>query len=322
MFVLDSHITIGKYSFTAIHDGEITKSVEQISDTAVIKLPTRFKIRQSGDFVGAESVIKVGDAVAITLAYNGKYEGVEFVGYVTKLKPTIPLQIECEDAIWLLRRKTINKVWGETTLRELLEEVVKDTPLKLADNIPFIAINAWTTRNANGAQMLEAIRKELLMSVYLNDAGELYCGLEQLNNIGQSVHYDLNYNIVENNLEFKTAEDRRIKVQYEYINPESNARTTVEVGDTDGELRSFKTSVVSDKKQLVKMANAELARLKFDGMDGDITSFLIPFATRGMKAVVIDDEHPNRKGSYFIKKVVTTFGLSGARRKVSLGTKL
>jgi hypothetical protein len=159
------------------------------------------------------------------------------------------------------------------------------------------------------------------MSVYINDDGKLYCGLEQVNNIGQSVVYDLNYNLVENNLEFKTKEDRKIKIKYTFIGKD-NQKKSIEVGDADGELRTFHTSVVSDEKQLEAMANAQIEKLKYDGFDGDVVSFLIPYATRGMKAIVKDKEHTNREGSYFIKKVVTTFGMSGARRKVSIGNKL
>ena len=35
-----------------------------------------------------------------------------------------------------------------------------------------------------------------------------------------------------------------------------------------------------------------------------------------------DNEHPNREGNYFIKKVVTTFGTGGARRKITIDNKL
>jgi hypothetical protein len=41
-----------------------------------------------------------------------------------------------------------------------------------------------------------------------------------------------------------------------------------------------------------------------------------------MKAKFIDSEHPNREGNYFIKKVVTSFGTGGARRKVTIGNRL
>jgi hypothetical protein len=322
MFILDGKVTIGNFTFNSVHEIEITKSVEELSDTAIIKLPTRFKVRQNGSQQFTEDAIKVGDKVVITLAYEGKYSGVEFMGFVKKISPKIPLEIHCEDALWVLRRKNITNTWGKTTMKEILQEVVKGTSVELASNIPNIKLDKWIIKNANGAQVLESLKKDLLMTIFINDEGKLYCGLEQLTNIGQTVVYDLNYNLVENSLEFKSKEDRRIKVNFEYIDPTTNKRKSIEVGDADGEQRSFKTSVISDAKQLKKMALSEIEKLKYDGFDGDITSILMPYATRGMKAKIIDKEHPNREGNYFIKKVVTTFGTGGARRKVSIGNKL
>ncbi|AMA48993.1 hypothetical protein [Flavobacterium covae] len=321
MFILESKVEIGDYTFNSIHEIEITKSVEDMSDTAVIKLPTKFKVKQNGEQKFTENAIKVGDKVSITLGYEDKYSGVEFNGYVTKVSPKIPLEIHCEDSLWLLRRKNITKSWESTTMKEILKEVVKDTPVKLADNIPDVKLEKWIIKNANGAQVLESLKKDLLMSVFINDSGKLYCGLQQLTNVGETVVYDLNYNLVENNLEFKTKEDRKIKIKYTYIDKE-NKRKSIEVGDPDGEQRTYHTSVISDTKKLEEMAKAEIEKLKYDGFEGDITSFLIPFATRGMKAKILDSEHPNREGNYFIKKVVTTFGTSGARRKVTIGNKL
>lgn len=321
MFILECKVEIGEYVFNSINEIEITKSVEEMSDTAVIKLPTRFKIRQNGEQQYTETAIKVGDKVTITLGYEDKYSGVEFVGFVKKISPKIPLEIHCEDAIWLLRRKNITKSWESTTLKEILNEVVKDTGVELADNIPRVKLDKWIIKNANGAQVLESFKKDLLMSVFINDEGKLYCGLQQLTNVGQTVVYDLNFNLVSNDLEFKSKEDRKIKIKYTYIDSE-NKRKSIEVGDPDGEQRTYHTSVISDIKKLEEMAKAEIEKLKYDGFEGDVTSFLIPFATRGMKAKILDEEHPNRDGNYFIKKVVTTFGTGGARRKVTIGNKL
>ncbi|MPT35373.1 MAG: late control protein [Flavobacterium sp.] len=321
MYILDSKVEIGDYVFNSIHEIEVTKSVEEMSDTAVIKLPTRFKVRQNDEQKFTEDAIKIGDKVKITLAYEGIYSGVEFTGFVKKISPKIPLEIHCEDALWLLRRKNITKSWESTTMKEILREVVKDTNVELADNIPEVHLDKWIIKGANGAQVLESFKKDLLMSVFIDDSGKLYCGLQQLTNIGQTVVYDLNYNLVENNLEFKSKEDRKIKIKYTYIGKD-NKRQSIEVGDPDGEQRTYHTSVISDTKKLEEMAKAEIEKLKYDGFEGDITSFLIPFATRGMKAKILDGEHPNREGNYFIKKVVTTFGTGGARRKITIGNRL
>lgn len=321
MFILDCKIEIGDFTFNSVNEVEITKSVEELSDTAVIKLPTRFKVKQNGEQKYTEEAIKVGDKVVITLGYFEKYSGLEFTGYVKKVNPKIPLEIHCEDALWVLRRKNITKSWEKTTMKEILQEVVKDTSIELADNIPDVVLDKWIIKNGNGAQVLESLKKNLLMTIFINDDGKLYCGLEQLTNIGQTVVYDLNYNLVENNLEFKSKDERKIKIKYTYIDKE-NKRQSIEVGDLDGEQRTYHTSVVSDVKKLEEMATAEIEKLKYDGFDGDVTSFLIPYATRGMKAKFIDAEHPNREGNYFIKKVVTTFGADGARRKITIGSRL
>ncbi|MGM8362138.1 late control protein [Flavobacterium sp. ARAG 55.4] len=324
MYILDGKVEIGDYVFNAVHGVEITKSVEELSDTAVIKLPSRFKIRQNGERKYTEEAIKVGDKVTITLAYEGKYSGVEFKGYVKKISPKIPIEIHCEDAIWLLRRKNINKVWGKTSIKEIVQEIIKGTSILISRYMEKqnVLLDKWIVRNANGAQVLESFRKDLAQTVFIDDEEKLYVGLQQFTNIGETVVYDLNYNLVENNLEFRSAAERRIKIKYNYMNPATNQKESIEVGDADGEQREFTTSVVSDKKQLEAMANAELEKLKYDGFDGDVVSFLIPYATRGMKAKLIDDEHPNREGNYFIKKVVTTFDTGGARRKVTLGNRL
>ncbi len=321
MFVLQGNATIGKYKFHSVNDVEITKSVEEMADTAVIKMPTRFKVRENNTQLFTEEAIKVGDKVIITLGYKEKYTGVEFVGYVKKISPKIPLEIHCEDAMWLLRRNNIKKSFGATTLKAILTEIVKGTTVELADNIPSIKIDKWIIPNKSGAQALEDLKAKFAFSIFINDAGKLYCGLEEVNNVGQSVVYDLNYNLVENNLEFRSADDRRIKIKYTYIGKD-NKKKSYEFGDPDGELRTFHTSVISGEKELKELAQSQLEKLKYNGFDGDVTSFLIPFATRGMKAIIRDKKHPNREGSYFIKKVVTTFGMNGARRKVTISHRL
>ena len=321
MFILKAKIQISDFIFTSINDVEITKSVEELVDTAVIKLPTKFKVKQNGDLKYTEEAIKPGDKVTITLGYEGKYEGVEFTGYVAKISPKIPMEIACEDSMWLLKRKNINKAFGATSLKEILQEVVLGTEINLSDKIPQMPIDKFIIKNASGAQVLQKLKEDFSLSVYLDDEGKLYAGLEQLNNIGQTAIYDLNYNLVSNDLEFKTAEEKKLKIRYTYISPK-NEKKQVEVGDENGELRTFHTSVVSDENKLKEMATAELTRNKYDGFEGSVKSFLIPFATRGMTAKIIDKEHPNREGNYYIKKVVVNYGLDDARRTVTIGNKL
>lgn len=321
MFVLEAHFQIGAYSFRSISQVTITKSVDELADTCTIELPARFVIKQNGKELYTEQAIKAGDEVTVTLGYEGVYSGVEFKGFVKRVKTGVPVVVECEDAMYLLRRKNITKAWEKTTLKEVLQEVVKDTPIGLADGIEEILLEKWIIKNANGTQVLKKLQDEFRLTIFMNDEGKLYAGLQQLTNIGEVAVYDLNYNIISNDLEYRTKEERKIKVRYTYIDAK-NKRKTIEVGDPEGEVRTFHTSVVSDKKKLEEMAKAEIEKMKYDGFDGSITSFLVPFATRGMKARLIDKDLKDIDEDYFIKKVETTFGTGGARRKVEIGTRL
>ena len=322
MFVLTSEIKIGQFTFRSISEVEIIKSIEELSDTATIKMPSKFIVRQNGEEKLVENALKVGDKVSIKLGYEEKYEGVEFIGFVVAIGSKIPLEIKCEDAMWLLRRKNITHAFNDKTpLKTILQKVVENTEIELSDKIPDVEVEKFIIRNVNGTQVLQKLKEHLALSIYLDSEGKLYAGLEQLNNLHKEAIYDLNYNLVENNLEYKTAEQKRLRIKYTYMDSK-NKKKSVEVGDKDGELKTFHTSIISDEKKMEEMAHAEIRKLKYDGFEGSVKSFLIPFSTNGMTAVIKDKEHPNREGKYFIKKVVTSFGNNGARREISISNKL
>lgn len=320
MYILAAKIEIGDYVFRSVNEVEITKSVTELVDTAIIKMPTKFRVKSNNEQKFIEECIKPGDKVKITLAYEGKYEGVEFSGFVKKVNPKIPMEIHCEDAMWLLRRKNIAKSWKKTTLKEVLQEVVSGTGIKLSNKIPSVPMDNWIIKNKNGTQALQEL-KENGFTVFLDDDGSLYCGLQQATNVGQVVQYDLNYNLVENNLEFKTADEKKIKVIYSWTDKKTNQKKTYIAGDEGGEEKNL-NAPTADPRILQDLADKVLKEAKYDGFEGDVTSFLLPFASRGMTAKIIDKEHANREGSYFIKTVVTTYGMSGARRKVTIGNRL
>jgi len=322
MFILKSEIKIGNYTFHSITHVEITKSVEDLVDTATITMPAKFKVKQNGEEKYTEDALKVGDKVSIKLAYAGKYEGLEFTGFVNSIGSKIPLEIKCEDAMWLLRRKNINKAFNtKTELKTILQEVVSGTELKLSDKIPKFEIDKFIIQNANGTQVLQKLKEEYGLSIYLDDEGKLYAGLQQLNNVLQTVIYDLNYNIVENNLEYKSADQKRVKIKYT-CRDKANKEIKVELGDDDGEVHSMEIKELYNEAKLRELAQEALKAKKYNGFEGSVKSFLIPFATRGMAAVIWDKKHKNREGKYFIKKVVTTFGTDGARRDVTISNKL
>ena len=325
MFVLNCKIEIGNYTFYQVNEVKVVKSVDLLSDTAEISLPMTalFGNKQSGfERRQLEQELKAGDPVKITLGYKDVFEQVEFQGFVRWIKPNVPtVTIECEDVIYKIRQKQITKNFGKTTLEEVLKFITADTDLQLAGDIPEVNFDQFLLKNVNGAQALEKIKENYGLFVFVDDEGKLFAGLRQTKNIGDTVVYDIYKNVVEHDLKFRRAEDVRINLKMIGVRPD-NTQIEVIVGDTTGEQRTVYKYNVTDKATLEKLGEAELSELKYDGYEGDVTGFLVPYATRGMNATIMDKNYPERTGSYFVPKVTTTFGTGGARRKVELATKV
>lgn len=321
MVQLVSKIQIGDLVFNQVHDCTIVNSVDLLSDTAVIKMPTKFILKEAGTKSDTYIAVKVGDEITIQLAYKGILEVEEFRGYVTKVKPNTPVEIECEDAIWLLRKKTNNKSFVNTTLRKIIQFLLADTAVELAWNIPEVNIDRFIVKNINSAQALQKLKKEFGFVAYIDDQGNLYCGLRAVNNTETKVFYGFQSNIISHDLEYVKAEDKKIKIKMIGID-KSNRRVTVEAGDAGGELRTFFKYGSANPAELSRIAKAHLSRLKYDGLKGTLTSFFSPFVTRGMSVEIEDGKYIERSGTYFVPKVEIQFGVNGGRRVVTLDYKI
>jgi len=326
-YTMGCRISIGKYTFLRCNEVVIEKSTALVQDTARIKLPLTAVLPVKNvpvTTIELAKTLKIGDKVNITLAYNEVYNKTEFVGYVKRINPGMPLEIECEDAIWLLRRKNIKKSWAQVTLKQVLEEIVSGTGIELSGNIPEMILKPYGLKDIDGAFALQKIADEYGLKVYLKPDGKLWAGLSYTENSGK-VNYCINGEesnvITANELKWRSKDDVKIKVKGVNIRKD-NTRTEVELGDENGSLRTLFFYNVQSKKELENLAKQELNKLKFDGYEGKITTFLIPEALPGMTANLTDEIFTDRSGSYYIESVKTTFGTSGARREVELGIKL
>lgn len=322
MYRPEADIIIGNYRFRAVESVRYERGVDTLGGTAVITLPSRFKVRHNNEEKYTEEAIKPGDPV--TISFEDKlndYRKEEFIGYVSRVLPKIPVEVHCEDMAWLLRQKTISKAFNDgCTLVELLNTVLEGVAIPIANKVPEMHLDKYVIKEANAAQVLQKLKSDYALTIYIDDTGSLYVGLK-LGVMAGDVAYSLDAGLAANDLEYKRAEDRKIRVKYEYIAPD-NERTIVEAGDSEGDLRSFKTSVVSDPAKLKEMAESEVAKLKYDGYDGSITGFMLPYATPGMAAKLDSERYPDRNEKYFVSKTEFSLGSGGARRKVTLGVKL
>lgn len=324
LFVLQSKIQIGQYIFNQITDVQIEKSIDDLCDTAIIKMPTNFKVKgEDNKLISVETAINKGEEVSIYLGYENKYFGLEFKGYVSKISPKFPIEIHCEDSMFLLRRKIFNKSFNQPTeLKEILQFLVQDLPIELSPKIPSFVLNKYIIKNANGAQVLQNLKQDYLLHAFIDDDNKLFVGLKQDINNQKTCAYDLNYNIIENNLEFAEPVDDLVQFVGTYIDT-SNKVHTYKVGKEGGSVRetNFKNTI-NDFDLMKKIIDEQYKEYLKGKYKGSVKSFLIPFATRGMTAKIIDIDHKNREGQYFINKVSVSYGSSGARRDVYISNVL
>lgn len=127
-FNINLKITIAeKYVFNVAETIHIENSTDKLSDTAKLTLPREFKqLQYSSQSISIAQkrlldYIKVGDKIKIEFGYDGDLKP-EFVGYITRIGAEIPIELDCEDEMWMLKKmKPVNKLFKNTTLKEVVK---------------------------------------------------------------------------------------------------------------------------------------------------------------------------------------------------------
>lgn len=353
-YALDCQITIGDKQFDTVHEVEITTSGKILEDTAVIKLPSICKIHQNGQFTYAQptvSVFAIGEEVVVKLGYNGVLRE-EFHGFVKRILSDATVSILCEDATFLLRKRRLNHSWQSVTVEQVIQFALSGTGVTIHCKVPTIKFAHFYLRDTTPAQVLHELIEKYGLTIYFNGFKTLYVGLGfDLKDV-KTVKYDTGLNVISDNLEVIDSDDVQMRVKAVGFKPDGS-KVEAEIGDgadedkgivqrkkpknapkdpkktvfkpdaSDGaEVRTLHFYNVHHREELKEMARAELRKRKFTGFKGGLTTFLIPFAKVGDTARLIDSIYQRGDGDYIIEKVVTTFGASGARRKVEIGLKV
>lgn len=108
MVILRSEITINGYYFDFVNEIDINSSWDMVTDTATIIIPKKLSFQGKPIVAGSDSLFKRGDPVEIKLGYSDRLNTV-FTGYISALKPKLPIEISCDDEMYLLKKKIIKK---------------------------------------------------------------------------------------------------------------------------------------------------------------------------------------------------------------------
>ncbi|MDR1896549.1 MAG: hypothetical protein LBR10_07155 [Prevotellaceae bacterium] len=71
-----------------------------------------------------------------------------------------------------------------------------------------------------------------------------------------------------------------------------------------------------------RVAESEQSLWAYDGYEGSLTGWLLPYVEPAYKIRLLDSEYPRKNGNYYVIATETNFSSSGGVRKITLGRKL
>lgn len=309
MEVLKSYITIGDYEFDFVAEIQIESTWEEQTVKGSITLPAALRF----DKGKLKTSIKKGDAVIVQIGYNDTLNTV-FEGFVSRVKPSVPVVIEVEDAMWKLKQIEINDTAKNETVKSFLERNLPGYTIDCFD----IELPRFVANKITAAKLLDQLKSDYGLYSFFR-RGKLVVG-KQYDPADYLVHIaQFNYNIAEDSLEYTAKEDVKIKVTA-ISNMASGEKIEIELGDPEGEDRTLNFYNLP-KPELQKIAEKEMERLMYDGYRGDLTIFGEPFTRTGDVLELRDAEETDKTGRYWIDGVNYMFGIGGFRQQIKLGAR-
>ena len=279
---------------------------EMLTDTAVIILPRNVR---DFDKLNVKTIFKKGDPVEIYLGYDENLI-LEFTGFISEVSADIPVKIKCDDYMFLLKKHSVNVAMQSTKLSDLIRLIV---PAGVDYEVADINIAPKRYPNTTAAKILEDLQDNNIYSYFVGK--KLIVGKIYTDNTTEPVVLNFTQNVVDNNLQYKNKEDVIIKIIATSTLPKGR-KLKVEFGDDFGQEQHLSYYNIQLKSELLYLAKLDYEKYKIEGFDGAITIFGVPSVRHGMKAKIISEQYPDRKGLYHIKKVTKEFDDSPKYRQV------
>lgn len=321
MYTLTSEVIIGGKLFGGINDVKIKRSIFSLGATAVIKVPATAVLvgsTQKKTKTLTAKEIKVGDPVEVKLGYNDKNE-LEFKGYIKNINLTQPLEIECEDEFFKCRQQKV-ELAGTTSLKDLLTKCGLN--VKEAETLTLKNFSIKNKPSPSVAQVLAKLQTDYGLNIFFDFEAQLYAvrPMRMLSTM-PAVKYELRRNVIkDDSLKYHKAEDTKIQIKAVCFQKDG-VKIEATKGGSEGTSKTLYFYDVTDVKELATLAEIELQRYSYDGYEGAIETFLEPYIEPTMVADLVDKQYGERDGKYYVESVETSFGRSGARRKIDIGLK-
>lgn len=294
---------------------EIHRSVELLADTAVIRLPGS----EYNAALDVESRIRRGDRVTVRLGYWETEIMTEFEGWVQRVgTDNGAITIECEDDLFRMRVALRDRQLEKVSLKDLLNGVLSEIGGYTLDCSYDWTYDRFVINTATGYDVLAKVQEESGADIYLDGTVLHVHPPGQMT--GREVIYDFAQNVQSCDLQYRRSDERRVRVVVKALMPDGTVRES-EYGPAGGDKVEVRCAATDDASMRSR-GESEVRRLSFDGYDGSITGWLVPYVRPGDSVVLHDRDYEYKNGKYFVQAVTTTFGSSGGTRKIELGFRL
>ena len=316
MFTMQFDITVGDWRLGMVEKVEIVRSVEQLADTCIITLPGA----EYNKALDVEQKLHRGDRVVVNLGYAEIGMVQEFEGWLQRIgTDNGAITLECEDDLFLFRKALEDRQLENVTLSDLLALVVEG----VGGGFDIDCSYSWTYQKfvistATGFDVLQKIQEESGADIYIQGKTLHVHGPGE--KVGNTIIYDFEQNVQDCDLTYRRTEDRRVRIVVKALLPDGKVKER-EYGTTGGD-RVVVRSAASDDASMDLRGESEHKRLTFDGYDGNIVTWLVPYIKPGDSAEIHDREYQYKDGSYYVKGVKTEFSAEGGVRTVELGYRL
>lgn len=325
LFQCKISVTIAGSLLTTVHSVHAKNDAKEIGSSCKIVVPLACRIQQqtgAHEYVTdlAKNLFKQSDPVTVTAWYvdelgNDMPKIQIFSGFIYEFIEGTPTTIECLDNIFLLNQSTVNLSYKTTTIRQVINDILKGTGITLQLPTIDLQLKNLTFRIMSPAAVLQWFKTEIGLNISLSGK-QLYCNIAS--NTISTVKYLTTRNVIRSNLQKPEAVYLKLKLKAWFILSDGR-KTSLEVGDPDGELREvFFYSIPFNTARYTQLAQEALTKYKQMKFSGMIETLLYPDCGLFWRAEYNDKTYPERNGVYTVVGMDYSLDDHGFHRHIRL----